>query len=67
MYQFNDLHGDESNEPTREWNRKLTKDHFKSRTYPSKTSPVVSAIMGGINHHSIGNGDVEVQSLDFPV
>ena len=32
-----------------------------------KTSHVVSAIMGRLNHHVIHNGDVEVHPSEFPV
>ena len=35
-------------------------------TSPPKTSPVVSAIVGILNHHAIDNGDVEVHPSDFP-
>ena len=34
---------------------------------PPKISPVVSAIMGGLNHHAIDNGDVEVHPSEFTV
>ena len=56
--QFNALHGDKPKEPPREWNRQPPEDHFKSRSYPSRTNPVVSAIMGKLNHHAIDNGDI---------
>ena len=58
--QLNALHDYEPNEPSREWNKQTTEVHFKYRTSPPKNSPVVSAIMGRINHHEIYNGDVEV-------
>ena len=61
MDQFSTLHGKELNEPPREWSRQPPADHFKSRTPPTNTSPVVSPIMGRINHHTIDNGDVEFQ------
>ena len=62
MNQFNALHGDETNKPTREWNIKPMPPpaHFESRTSPPKTSPVVSTIMGRLNNYSIDNGGVEV-------
>ena len=60
MNPFNALHGDEPNEPQREWNRKPLVHHFKSSTFPSKTNPVISDITGRPNHHAIDNGDVEV-------
>ena len=31
-----------------------------------KTSPVVSDIMGRLNHHAIDNGDVDVHPSEFP-
>ena len=67
MYQFNDLHGEEPNELTREWNIQPPEAHIKSRTSTTKTSPVVSVITGRINHHVIDNDDVEVQPSYFPV
>ena len=36
-------------------------------TFPPNTSPVVSDIMGRLNHHYIDNGDVEVQPSEFLV
>ena len=41
MNQFNELHGDETKEPPREWNSQPPESHFKSRTSPSRTNPVV--------------------------
>ena len=67
MNQFNALHGKEPSEPPREWNIQLPSAHFKPRNSTKKTSHVVSDIMGGLNHHSIDNGDVEVHSSEFPV
>ena len=64
MNQFNKLHGDEPKEPPREWNSQPPAAHFKSRSYPSRTNPVVSAIMGKLNHHAIDNGDI---TSDIPV
>ena len=67
MNQFNALHGDEPNEPPREWSIQPPADHFKYRNSHSKTSPVVSVIMGRLNHHAINNGDVKSHTSDFPV
>ena len=67
MNQCNALHGDEPNDPPREWNRKTPAYHFKSRTSPPKTSHVFSGIMGRLNHPAIDNGDFEVQPPEFPV
>ena len=58
MNQFNALHGDEPKEPPREWNIQPMAAHFKSRSSPSRTNPVVSAIMGKLNHHAIDNVDI---------
>ena len=55
------------NEQQREWISQPPTDSFKSRTSPLNTIPVVSAIMGRLNHHSIDNGDIKVQTSDFPV
>ena len=60
MNKFNALHGEEPDDTPRERNSQPPADHFKPRTYPTKTSPVVSSIMGRLNNHSIDNGDVEV-------
>ena len=67
MNKFNSLHGEQPNYPPRELNIQRPSSHFKSRTSTTKISTVVSAIMGGLNHHSIDNGDVEVHSSEFPV
>ena len=67
MNEFNDLHGEEPNEPPREWNIKPPAAHFKSRTTPSIAIPVVSDITGRLNHCAIDNGDVEIHPSDFPV
>ena len=66
MNQFNALHGEKPTDPSKEWNIQLTAAHFKSRTSPTKTSTMVSDIMGGLNHHDIDNGNVEVQNSEFP-
>ena len=65
MNQFNALHGDEPTEPPREWNCQPPAAHFKSRTSPTKTSPLVSAIMGRLNHNTVDNDDVEVHPTEF--
>ena len=59
MNQLNALHCDEPTDPPREWKIQPPEAHFKSRTSPPKTSPVVSDIIEVINHHSVDNGDVE--------
>ena len=64
MNQFNALHGDELKDPPREWNSQPPAAHFKSRSSPSRTNHVVSAIMGKLDHHSIDNGDI---TSDVPV
>ena len=67
MNQFNAIHGDEPKEPPREWNIQPPAAHFKSRSSPSRTNPVISAIMGKLNHHAIDNGDVEIPTSGVPV
>ena len=66
MNQFNALHSDEPKESPREWNSQPPASHFKSRSSPSRTNAVVSAVMGKLNHHVINNGyihsDVPVES-----
>ena len=66
MNQFNTLHGYEPTDTPRDWNSQPPSDHFKSRTSPPKTTPVVSDIMVRLNNHAIDNGDVEVHPSDFP-
>ena len=67
MKQLNALHGDETNEPPREWNSQPPVDHFKSGNSLSKTNPVISAIMGRLNHHVIDNDDVKVPTSELPI
>ena len=67
MNQFNTLHGEEPNEPTREWNSQPPPSHFKSSASSSNTSPLFSAIMGRLNNHDIDNGDVNFHTSEFPV
>ena len=64
MNQFNALHGDKPKEPPRECNSQLPSSPFKYRSSPSRTYPVVSAIMGKLDHHAIDNGDI---TSDVPV
>ena len=64
MNQFNVLNGDEPKDSPREWNSRPPAAQFKSRYSPSRTNPVVSAIMGKLNHHAMDNGDI---TSDFPV
>ena len=65
--QLNALHGDEPKEPPREWNSQPPEAHFKSRSSPSRTNPVILAIMGKINHHAINNGDIKIPTSEVPV
>ena len=67
MNQFNALHREEPEEPPREWNIQPPASHFKFRYSPSRTNPVVSAIMGKLNHHAIDNGDIQIPTSDVPV
>ena len=60
MNQFNNIHDGEPNDPPGECKIQPTAAHFKSRTSPPKTSPVVSYIMDILNYHAIYNVDVEV-------
>ena len=64
MNKFNALHGDEPKDPPREWNSQPPAAHFKSMSSPSITNPVVSDIMGKLNHRAIDNGDI---TSDVPV
>ena len=67
MNQSNSLNGEETNKPPRKWNIQPAEAHFKYRTSPPKTSPVVSSVMGRLNHRVIDNGDVEVHHSEFLV
>ena len=67
MNQFNALHGDEPKEPQREWNSQTPAAQLKSRSYTSRTNPVISTITGKLNHHAIDNGDVKISTSDVPV
>ena len=58
MNQFNALNDDEPKEPPREWNSQPPTTHFKSRSSPSRTNPVISDITGKLNHCVIHNGDI---------
>ena len=64
MNQFNALYGDEPKDPPREWNSQPPAAHFKSRSSPSITNPVISATMGKLNNFAIDNGDT---TSDVPV
>ena len=67
MNQFNDLHGEQPNELPRQWNIQPPESHLKSRKSPPNTRPLVSYIMGILNHHGIDNGDVEVHTSEISV
>ena len=60
MNRFNEIHVEEPNEPPRDWDSQSPAAHFKSRTATTKTSPVVSDIIGRLNHYTIDNCDDEV-------
>ena len=64
MNQLNALHGDKPKEPPGEWNSQPPEAHFKSKSSHSRTNPMVSTIMGKLNHHAINNGDI---TSDVPV
>ena len=34
---------------------------------PSRTNPVISALMGKLNNHAIDNDDVKIPTSEFPV
>ena len=67
MNRFIAIHGDELIDPPIYWNIQPPAAHFKSSSSPPNTIPVVSYIMGRINHHAIDNGDVEFHPSYFPV
>ena len=67
MNQLNALHGDEPKETPREWNSQPLTAHFKSRTSPSRTNHLISAIIGKLNHRAIDNGNVKIPTSDVPV
>ena len=65
MNKFNAFHGEDSNEPPREWSIQPPSSLFKYRTSSTNTRPVVSAIMGRLNYHAVDNGDVKVHTSKF--
>ena len=67
MNQFNTRNVYETTDPPRYWNSQPKASHFKYRTFPPKTSPVVPDIMGWFNHHTIDNDDFEVHPSEFPI
>ena len=66
MNKFNDIHREESNDSPWSCNRKPPAYQLKFSTYPPKTNPVVSDIMGRLNRYAIDNGGVEVHPSGFP-
>ena len=58
MNQINASYVEEPTDPPRECNSQPPASHLKSSTSHPKNIPVVSDIMGILNHHSIDNGDV---------
>ena len=66
MDKLNSLRGGEPTGPQIKWSTQTPASHFKYQTSPPKTSPMVSAIMGRINHYAIDNGDVAVHPSDYP-
>ena len=66
MNQFNALRGYEPTESPIEWKIQPSTGNFKSRTSTTKTSPVVSSVMGSLNHRAIYNVDVEFHPSEFP-
>ena len=60
--QFNTFHGEEPTYPPREWKIQPPTYHFKSSNSTPNTIPVVSDIMGRLNHHELENCDVEVHT-----
>ena len=64
--QFNALHDNKTTESLIEWNIQPTEVHFKYQNSPTKTSPMVSAIMGKLNHRVIYIGDVQFHPSQYP-
>ena len=58
MNQLNALHGYKPTEKSIEWNIQPPEVHFKSLKNPPQTSPVVSTIVGRLNHNAVDNDDV---------
>ena len=65
MKQFNSIHHYEATGPLIEWNSQPPVVHFGYQTSPPKTISMVFSIMGGLNHHSIHNGDVEIYPSEY--
>ena len=64
---FNAHHDEKPKEPPIEWSSQPPAYHLKSTTSPSRTNPLISDIIGELNHHAIDNGDVKIPTSDFPV
>ena len=64
MNQFNELHGDNTNKATKEWNIQV---HLKNHIYAQKRITMGSYIKGRINHHAVDNGDVDVYPSNYPL
>ena len=68
--QFNAVHGNTQHEPPKEWTRTSPADRLKSPTSTTRSStdkrhsPVVSDIIGKLNHYAVDNGDIEVYPSD---
>ena len=63
--QFYAIRGDETTEPQREFIRQPPLYHFKYSTSHPKTSTVILATMGRLDHNAIDNGDVEVHPSEY--
>ena len=64
MNKFNELHGNQTDEPPREWNIQPTAVQLKYCTSTPNNRPVVLDLMGRLNHHAVDNGDFDVYTLD---
>ena len=62
---FNTPRGEKPTDPPIEWNSETTYVQSKPCTSPTKTGPVILAIIGRLNHHAIDNGDVEVHPSEY--
>ena len=68
--QFNEVHGNTQHEPTKEWTRTSPAAQLKSPNSTTRSStdkinsPIVSDIIGKLNHYAVDNGDIEVYPSD---
>ena len=67
MNKFNGIHGEEKINHQENVTENLHKFTSNTTTPPQKIIPVVSDIMGRLNHHGVDNSDVKVYTSNYPL